>query len=758
MSLWRIQQQEYNRKVRGKYETLFTLANGYRGLRGHQEFSRLQRPGNFVAGVFDKHSAQVTEIVNCPNPLGFRVYVENELIDLDECELLDYAQSLDMYNGVLSGRMEVCTKGGKVTSVSWQRFVSRHDVHRWGVKYEITPVNYAGRIYVESYIDGNVINWGSDPFDQTSHFTVEACEDLRPGIALLSRTRDRNLQLVEATQLRAKGTFGNRFSRRSLRKNGGQIAETYELVLEAGETQVVEKYGVTYTERDGADPLAQAKGNLADYWAHGIDEELKQHSETWHRLWDDMDVEIEGDPIAQTGIHFNIFHLSSSAYPWDERVSIAAKGLHGEGYKGHVFWDTETFMLPFFVYTAPDTARALLMYRYNTLAGARKNAKDNGYKGAQFPWESADTGEEVTPSWGWNFDGSPLRIWTGEEEFHINADIAYAIWQYYQVTQDEEFLVDYGTEIFLDTARFWSSRLEYRPEQDRYEISRVIGPDEFHEHVDNNVYTNYLAKWNLIKAVDLANWLHKKDPVKYEQLCTLLGISQQDVNAWQVMANKIYIPRSSTSRLIEQFSGYFDLADIPITEYDDKSMPKWPNLEGRKLGETQLIKQPDVIMLMLMLSDEFDDQTQRENYRYYEARTMHKSSLSPSMYSIMGLRVGETDKAYNYFLKTVLTDLEDNQGNAAQGLHAASAGGSWQSAVHGFGGLALSADGALKLSPWIPDKWESLTYRVVYRGIRLVVKVSKTAVELTANDQLSVEVYDNIYRLEKDVPLKVTRN
>ena len=397
------------------------------------------------------------------------------------------------------------------------------------------------------------------------------------------------------------------------------------------------------------------------------------------------------------------------------------------------------------------------MYRYNTLQGARENAAITGYKGARFPWEAADDGLEVTPKWGIDYDGNSVRIWTGDEEYHINSDIAFGIVEYYRATKDSEFLVNYGVEILLDTAKFWQSRVEYNKGQDRYEISSVIGPDEFHEHVDNNVFTNYLAKWNIEKALLFKDWIKIEDNVQYKVLCSKLGLNQEDFKQWEVIAEKMYIPKSEDGMIIEQFEGYFDLADIEISQYDENEMPLWPDFKGNKLGETQLVKQADVVQLMIMLPEEFSTEVKKLNYEYYEKRTMHKSSLSPSMYSILGLAVGDRHNAYKYFMKTIYTDLEDNQGNTDFGLHAAASGGSWQSAIFGFVGLTVDKENILSINPWLPKQWTGLSFNINWKDSRVSISIFKDKIEVNSTGEVSLNIYDKNYLISEEEHLVVAR-
>jgi len=311
-------------------------------------------------------------------------------------------------------------------------------------------------------------------------------------------------------------------------------------------------------------------------------------------------VTIEGDDEAQLALRFSIYHLLIAAPRHDEHVNIGAKTLSGFGYRGHAFWDTETFMLPFFTFTRPEIARNLLSYRFHNLPGAREKAAENGFKGAQYPWESAGDGREVTPTWVPNAKNRKtlIRIWTGDIEIHISSDIAYAAWQYWIASQERGFLVQRGAEMILDTARFWASRLEWNEQKKRYELTDVIGPDEYHEHVDNNAYTNYLARWHLQTAAQLGRWLLQGEPAVAEELFDKLNLSEATFAQWDSMASTIYCPKEEATWLIEQFDGYFERQDIDLASLEPRSVSVQSLFGIEGTNQTQTLKQPDVLMLI----------------------------------------------------------------------------------------------------------------------------------------------------------------
>jgi kojibiose phosphorylase len=482
------------------------------------------------------------------------------------------------------------------------------------------------------------------------------------------------------------------------------------------ETVIVDKFVAISTSRDIPDPVNHAIEQVLGIpdWPAA----LEANNQAWEEEWRRCDVVIEGDDEAQLAVRFSLYHLLIAAPRRDERVNIGAKTLSGFGYRGHSFWDTEVFMLPVFNYTAPHLARNLLSYRYHNLPGARKKASANGYEGAQFPWESADTGEEVTPSWVPHYEDKSklVRIWTGDIEVHVSADVAYAVYNYWKLTGDDDWFITRGAEVILDTARFWASRAEWDVEATRYEYNDVIGPDEYHEHVDNNFFTNRMAQWNLQAAFEALDWLKAYAPFKAIDLTERLDLSEARLAHWREVIEKMYLS-SSPSGLIEQFEGYFLRRDVNLAAMEPRreSVQVIFGIEGTNL--TQVLKQPDVLMLMYLLSEYYPDEVVRANYDYYTPRTDHTygSSLGPAIQAIMACRVGQPEEAYEHFIRAARADLRDVRGNAGDGIHGASAGGVWQAIAFGFGGLRLTQDG-WAVNPRLPHHWKRLAFKFTYRG------------------------------------------
>lgn len=752
---WLILQDEYDAAENLNYESLFCLTNGYLGTRGSYEEGTVKSlPCTFVNGVFDKSETFMRELANLPNWLGIRLYVEKELIGIENCSILEFSRVLDMKHAMLVKRFLLEDKKGRQTLVEGIRFVSRANVHRMAVKLYVTPINYDGIIEVENIVDGSVINFADAPRFKVKHTYLVANERLTEnGVYIECATRDNHLHVGTGAFLDAERNGKSVIKTRQFYAFGEQTIEFQDFDAEQGVTTEITKYASIYTERDlpKYELHSAVKNEIDAFVERGFEQELAEHFKVYEEMWKEADIQIQGDFDLDRAVRFNIFHLMSTGNEHDDRVNVGAKLLHGEEYGGHAFWDTELFMLPFFAYVFPKTAKNLESYRYRLLDAARANAAKNGYKGAQYPWESADDGTEQCPDWTIEPDGTCYRCYVADYEHHVTAAVAYGIYDYVKITKDTSFLSKKGAEILMETARFWASRCEYITEKDRYEIRKVTGPDEWHEPVDNNVYTNYLAKWNLRYVIALIQDLKEHHREDYDRIAEKISLTEKEIEEWNMVQSKIYLPRKEGTQLLEQFEGYFDLQEVTIQEYDKNDWPIRPaELKTMKTKETQIIKQADVVMLLHLMGGEFDEETTKLNYSYYEKRTLHGSSLSPSIYSIMGLKVGDDTKAYRYLRRAAFIDLINLQKNTREGIHAANAGGVWQTVVFGFAGLSIDADGILNITPKMPKEWEGVTFRIHYLNSWLEISIdakNNAAVKVLEGAQTDVKVNGKLMRV-----------
>lgn len=752
---WLILQDEYDAAENLNYESLFCLTNGYLGTRGSYEEGTVKSlPCTFVNGVFDKSETFMRELANLPNWLGIRLYVEKELIGIENCSILEFSRVLDMKHAMLVKRFLLEDKKGRQTLVEGIRFVSRANVHRMAVKLYVTPINYDGIIEVENIVDGSVINFADAPRFKVKHTYLVANERLTEnGVYIECATRDNHLHVGTGAFLDAERNGKSVIKTRQFYAFGEQTIEFQDFDAEQGVTTEITKYASIYTERDlpKYELHSAVKNEIDAFVERGFEQELAEHFKVYEEMWKEADIQIQGDFDLDRAVRFNIFHLMSTGNEHDDRVNVGAKLLHGEEYGGHAFWDTELFMLPFFAYVFPKTAKNLESYRYRLLDAARANAAKNGYKGAQYPWESADDGTEQCPDWTIEPDGTCYRCYVADYEHHVTAAVAYGIYDYVKITKDTSFLLKKGGEILMETARFWASRCEYITEKDRYEIRKVTGPDEWHEPVDNNVYTNYLAKWNLRYVIALIQDLKEHHREDYDRIAEKISLTEKEIEEWNLVQSKIYLPRKEGTQLLEQFEGYFDLQEVTIQEYDKNDWPIRPaELKTMKTKETQIIKQADVVMLLHLMGEEFDEETTKLNYSYYEKRTLHGSSLSPSIYSIMGLKVGDDTKAYRYLRRAAFIDLINLQKNTREGIHAANAGGVWQTVVFGFAGLSIDADGILNITPKMPKEWEGVTFRIHYLNSWLEISIdakNNAAVKVLEGARTDVKVNGKLMRV-----------
>lgn len=692
-------------------ETIFTIGNGYLSSRGVlDEGYPAERRTTFLHGVFDDIPIVFTELANAPDWMEVVIGLAGERFRLDQGEVLSFERSLDLRSGLLTRQVTWRSPQGRTTQLRFERFTSLADQHVAILRVSITPQDYEGEVEVQAGLAGDADNEGYKHWDwlgqsaQGAELWLHVCTR-KSKIELGMAAR---LTLISADPAQQDAWNVHNHPTHVLRVNA-----------RSGETVVAEKAVALFTSRDGQPPLQAARSKIHGLPLPAWDALWDLHRAAWENQWQTCDIEIEGDPEAQLAVRFSMYQLLIAAPRTDQRVNIGAKTLSGFGYRGHAFWDTEIFMLPFFTYTQPAIAQNLLSYRYFNLEGARRKAHDNGYKGAQFPWESAATGDEVTPTWVPHFANSArlVRIWTGDIEIHISAMISYAVCQYWAATQDDAFMFQRGAEILFEVARFWASRAEWHKDRGYYEFRDVIGPDENHEHVNNNAYTNAFARWALQTGHKLYHWLADQHPQVAAHYREKIALQPDETEHWLDVAAKIYYAQDEKTGLVEQFEGYFERRDVDLTALEPRSesVQSLFGIEGANL--TQVIKQPDVLMLAYLLPDLFDERTLIANYHYYTPRTDHTygSSLGPSIQAIMACRLGKQEDAYEHFMRAARADLRDVRGNAGDGIHGASAGGIWQAVVFGFGGLHVGPHG-WHIQPRLPHSWTRLKFRFTWRG------------------------------------------
>ena len=696
--LWRIEVTGHDRLRERELESWLTVGNGRTGTRGSlEEAGAESNPAVYVAGVYG-HAPDGTSgpmLLRGPLWISLDPHLADTPVCLEDGEVVEHRRILDLRHGLLFRIWRQRLPDGRVVDFRSVRFASLADRSLAAMRAVVHSAEG-----VPLRLDGEIRLAENASFQEA--VAVQEQDRLR---VELHGTRGGRALFAVATE---------------------EHAGTLERI-------------VTFARAaSGGDYDSAPEEHLRWARSQGLPELQRRHEDAWRERWRASDVVVEGDRQAQTALRFALYHLISSADPDYDLASIGARGLTGPGYDGHVFWDTDVFMLPFFLHTHPQVARRLLGYRHRTLPAARARARSLGYRGALYAWESADTGEDCTPELVVALDGSIVPVLTGLEEHHISADVAWAAWRYWEATQDFDFLRDMGAEIVLDTARFWASRTR-RGRNGAHHIGPVIGPDEYHEGVRDNAYTNLLARWNLERGVELAALLSRADPECWRSLSRRLRLQTAELTRWHAVARTLVHRVDPATLVLEQMEGYFQLENILAVDLAPRPFAGDVVLGKERLRQSQVIKQADVVMLTHLLPELFTQESTLANYRYYEPRTSHGSSLSPAVHAVVAARLGLSGEALAYFRMAASVDLDDRMGNAAQGIHMAAAGGLWQAAVFGFGGVRPELD-TLRIDPRLPDDWTRLSFPFTWRGQVIRVDSRRSELEFELGSNLKVAV------------------
>lgn len=705
-------------------ESLLAIGNGFVGVRASLEDPHpVSHPRTLIAGLYGATpgGSEPPALVPAPDWLRARLFVDGEPVAWVQAEAENnngLTRTLDLRRGVLRSEWTGIANSSTPSSPVAIRTLRLVSQVRRGLGIQIIQIEAraAATIVLQGWLA--LPPRGLAPRDPamagTTWQTADGAHILGCRVYAALAAAGRELRPMRQHRAEDRQTW-------AWEAAPGQVATFVRIVSFARGGQA---------EQADGDAVAQLDGALAA----GVHTLLAEHVRAWRKHWAAGDIRIRGDDEAQQQVRFAIYHLLSAANPEDERVSIGARGLTGEGYLGHVFWDTDIFLVPFYSAVWPAAARALLMYRYHTLSAARARAVQLGYRGAFYAWESADTGEDVTPAEVIGPGGERVVVRSGTLEQHISADVAYAVWQYWHFTHDTRFFLAAGAEIVLETARFWASRCTLE-DDGLYHIRRVIGPDEYHEDIDDNAYTNGMARWNLACGQATARMLSARWPHHWRALARRLALTDDELDHWRTVSTRIAATTAPASPqgndhaphphpVIEQFKGYFDLEPIDLATYADRTVPMDVILGREHAQRTQVVKQADVLMLLALLPDWFSRRSVEANYRYYERRTGHGSSLSPAIHALVAARIGELAAAERYFHQAAEIDLNEDAGAAAQGVHMAALGGLWSAVALGFAGI-LPRRGALHLQPNVPAGWRSLALTFRWRGRRLRYRIQQ---------------------------------
>ncbi|MEG1874608.1 MAG: glycosyl hydrolase family 65 protein [Angelakisella sp.] len=736
---WVVAEEQFDQRRTGKCESILCQGNGYLGIRAATEEDYLTNQRNtFIAGTFNQFGDEVTELPNVADVIAMPLAINGDLLDLSRGQTQHYLRKLNLKNGLLTRSFVWVSPNGAAAEFTFRRMVSQKNKHLVLSQLTVKPLHQAVTVTLQSGINGQVSNSGTQHFIEgekrcyDKKYMQSVAVTSQSGIAFVSNSTHNILLDGKMCLSQPPVTIARR-----------KIYMEYTFSLPQGSVLEITKISNHYTTRDlecqGLSVEALQASSLAALKAEAqfsFDQHLADSAEVWEAtVWAHKDISLDTpNDFDQLALRFAIYHLTGMAPIHDNRMNIGAKGLSGEGYKGHTFWDTELFMLPVFILSDAAAARSLIEYRYHGLGGARRKALENGYEGAMYPWESAWIEDgEVTPLWGAGdvVTGKTSKIWTGILEQHISSDVAYGAYYYYTVTGDDEFMERCGYEMILDTAKFWQSRLEWNGEKGRYEINNVIGPDEYKEHINNNAFTNYMAHWNIQLAMDYTKLLKKEQPALYDRLNQALDLDTV-YPKWVEKVDKIYLPQWNEQLIVPQDDTYLTLPQIDLTKY--KASQIVGAIDGEynmeQIGQLQVSKQADLLVLFYLMEDLFPQPVKSANFHFYEARCLHDSSLSLSTHSILASDLQEKELAYQLFTRACRIDLGPVMTTSDEGIHAASFGGIWQCAINGFAGVRV-VGGQLRIQPNLPQAWNRVTFHLNWQGQTLRVTVTK--------EQLTVE-------------------
>ena len=776
--MWSLSYYDYSKENEGVRETLCTVGNGYFGTRGALEESDANDtnyPGTYIAGVYNRLESEVAgrtvvneDFVNCPNWLAITFKIgKGEWLDLNKAEIISFARRLNFRRGVLSREVVVKDEAGRETLIKSSRLASMAQPHLGVLKYSIIPLNYSEPISIRSGLNGRNINAGVERYRQLSSKHLEPVSEGGENNTsyIVLRTNQSGIHIAEAAKILVSVDNERINPEVTLNKISGAI---YSIInLKAGKRSPIclEKVVAIYTSKDKdiEHPLEAAQKALQNI--NSFDELLQASTAAWSDIWKEIDIQIEGDRLVQKLIRLNLYHsmITASRHNVNMDVGIPARGLHGEAYRGHIFWD-ELFILPLYDMHFPDTARAALLYRYRRLAQARAYAKEYGYQGAMFPWQSGSDGREETQvvhlnplSGEWGPDYSFLQR-------HVSLAIAYNIWQYVRSTNDREFLETSGAEIFLEICRFWASKASYNETTNRYEIDKVMGPDEYHEKypdsetggLKDNSYTNIMVVWAFNKAFQILDELDEKVRKK---LAEKIELTERELERWKDISKRIHLPCLDNG-ILEQYDGYFDLKELDWDGYRNKygnisRMDRILKAEGKSPDEYKVTKQADVLMTFYNLSSDevkeimneagyhFKDDLLPANFDYYLPRTSHGSTLSRLVHSYLANLIGKRKLSWRLYVEALKSDYDDIQGKTtAEGPHIGVMAGTAVLALKAYAGLNLDGE-QVRIAPSLPATWRQLTFNIRFRGNRyyFVVTPQKVKVKVDSPHKKTMDLF-----------------
>lgn len=736
---WAIREVGFHKDRNKVSESLFCIANEYMGIRGvFEEGTSLPTlRGSYFNGVYE-YARDITPhaykgiverthfMINSVDWIKTHIIIDGKALDLAASNISEFVRELSFKNGLLTRSFVWHLNGEKCVKIIFERFVSMVDVHRGFQRITLIP-NFEGEAIIYLSLDSNVVHWGRDCY-WNPVFSKEDC--------LLVKTPTTHQKLCSAMKVISEGETTS-FQDELI--TGRKI----KLKLRANHSERITRLVTNVVDKNNQHTVDELEKitleELSKQVAEGYDFALAKTSAYWHEVYLNADIEIDGDKENQQGIRFCIFQLQQTYHGVSPMNNIGAKGLTGEAYSGHAFWDTETYCLPYFLFHDIESAKHLLMYRYHTLPEARVRAKQLDCEGACYPIATLN-GQEACNLWQ-----------HASLQFQPSTAVAYGIWHYIHLTDDREFLKQYGLEMLIDISRFLLSRGDWDASHNYFGFYGVMGPDEFQMMVNHNTYTNYMAKRTfeyLLESIDLF-----KGDEFVVSLLKRMNVDQEFLDNLKIACERMKILYDTETKCFEQHEGFFSLPHVDIDKIPVTDFPLYSHWSYDRIYRNDMIKQPDVLMFMFLYNQSFSYEEKKANYEYYEPRCIHESSLSPSIHSIFASELGKEEEALDFFGFATRMDLDDYNRNTHEGLHMTSIAAAWMNIVYGFGGLRSDGE-LLKLAPSLPKSWKRYKFRIIYKGALLTCEVSKNKVVITSNKEVTIRVYDEVCKIDKEYIVK----
>ena len=728
---WHIVEEGFDAQVNRVSESIFSIGNGKFGQRANfeEKYSGDSLQGNYVAGVYYPDKTRVgwwkngypeyfAKVLNAPNWMRINIRVNGESVNLAKAEVLDFNRTLDMKGGILHRSYTVKLRNGITVKANIQRFCSLHQSRHAAFKYSLV-LDQDAEVKIASYIYGNVTNEDSN-YDEKfwSGINTKAGGN---NCTVITETKKTLFQVgIQTTTTVTHSSKNIAFSDSESNKRTAKISTKFE--AKKGEEISIEKRAVIVSSLDIQKDQIEAilKEEIEKNTDKSFEDLLADHQAAWAAKWEESDILIEGDVSAQQAVRFNIFQLNCTYTGEDERLNIGPKGFTGEKYGGSTYWDTEAYCLPFYQATAgQEVARNLLIYRYKHLQKAIENAEKLGFSNgaALYPMVTMN-GEESHNEWEITF-----------EEIHRNGAIAYAIFDYIKYTDDQKYLAEYGLEVLIGIARFWAQRVNWSEHQQKYVMLGVTGPNEFENNVNNNWYTNKIAAWCMDYCREAIEYVKETHSSDFTRIADISKFNISETKKWQEISENMYYPYSEEHGVFLQQDGFLDKELIPVTDLPASQRPIVEHWSWDRILRSCYIKQADTLQGFYFFEDEYTDEQHKKHYDFYEPLTVHESSLSPCVHSILAAKLGDEKRAYEFYLRTARLDLDDYNNDTRDGLHITSMAGTWMSIVKGFAGMRVK-DNELTFKPFLPENWESFSFKIRFRGVVKKVTVNKNGLEV----------------------------